>query len=157
LYKCSYILPVIVQIDHSVRGLCVKEYPNHPKGCPNFGKKKGCPPSAELFDEVYDLSKPVFAIINKFDFKSHTDKMRKLHPEWSNRQVECCLYWQPSARKELLKHIKHFKEEHREYTIEPCPEAMGVNITETMKKAGIILEWPPETVTYQIALAGIRI
>lgn len=53
---------IIVQvnpvIDYSVRGLCVKPYYNHPKGCPNFNKKKGCPPNAELFDKVYDLTKP---------------------------------------------------------------------------------------------------
>ena len=38
-----------------------------------------------------------------------------------------------------------------------CPEAMGVNVTETMKNVGIILEWPPETVTYQIVIAGSRL
>jgi len=40
---------------------------------------------------------------------------------------------------------------------EACPEAMGINITATMAQAGIMLEWPPESVTYQIALAGIRL
>jgi len=35
------------------------------------------------------------------------------------------------------------------------PEAMGVNVTETMKRVGIELEWPPVNVAYQIALAGI--
>lgn len=98
------IIQVTPVIDYSVRNLCVNPYPGHPKGCPNFDKKKGCPPGAALYDQVYDLSKSVYAIINKFDFKAHTDRMRNLHPEWSERQVRCCLYWQKGARRELLQH-----------------------------------------------------
>jgi hypothetical protein len=30
-----------------------------------------------------------------------------------------------------------------------------VNITETMESVGIVLEWPPENLTYQVALAGM--
>jgi predicted metal-binding protein len=56
----------------------------------------------------------------------------------------------------LCKPIRDFYREYgSRYKVTTCPEAMGVNITETMKDAGIILEWPPENVTYQIALAGI--
>lgn len=151
------IVQVVPVIDYSVRGLCIKPYPGHSKGCPNFGKKKGCPPGAAKYDEVYDLNLPVHAIINKFDFKAHTDRMRMLHPEWSERQVRCCLYWQPGARKQLLIKIKEFLKQYgRGYSIETCPEAMGVNITATLAKVGIELEWPPETVAYQVALAGIK-
>ncbi len=35
------------------------------------------------------------------------------------------------------------------------PEAMGVNITETMKGSGVILEWPPRILVYKVALAGV--
>lgn len=153
----SIIIKVNPVIDYSVRGLCRKVYHGHPKGCPNYGKKKGCPPEAEYFDKRYDLSKPVFAIANTFDFKAHTDRMRTLHPDWSDRQLKCCLYWQRGARNELLKHIRQFLKQYGlEYKIETCPEAMGVNVTETMKNAGILLEWPPETITYQIAFAAIE-
>lgn len=150
------IIQVNPAIDYYVRSLCFKPYPDHSKGCPNYGKKKGCPPEAELFDHVYDLDKPVYAIINKFDFKAHTDRMRQLHPEWSERQVRCCLYWQQGARNQLKEKIMYFFREHRGHHVEPCPEAMGVNITATLADVGIILEWPPETVAYQVALAGIR-
>lgn len=34
---------------------------------------------------------------------------------------------------------------------------LGVNVTETMKNAGVILEWPPANIAYQIALAGVRL
>lgn len=145
-------------IDYSVRGLCVKEYPGHKKGCPNFNRKKGCPPQAGFFDKVYDLDKPVYAIINEFDFKAHVDKMRKLHPDWSKRKLECCLYWQKKARKELLEAIKQFLKENQNYKIykvETCPEAMGVDVTKTLANAGIILEWPPVNIVRQVALAAI--
>jgi len=143
-------------IDYSVRGLCIKPYYNHPKGCPNFNKKQGCPPNAKYFDKVYDLTKPVCAICNIFDIKTHIKNMKVKQPNWSEHQLRCVLYWQGSARKHLKEHIIKFMKENRNYSIETCPEAMGVNLTETMENAGIILEWMPENVAYQIALAGIK-
>lgn len=144
-------------IDHSMRGMCIKSYPNHPKGCPNYGKKKICPPKYPTLDKLILLTikQPIYAIYNKFDFKEHCDRMRKRHPMWSKRQVECCLYWQGRARKFLKENIKKFIKKHPHYDIVQCPEAAGVNLTATMKNAGIKLEWPPVNYTYQIVLAGI--
>jgi len=146
----------------SPRGLCVREYPNHKLGCPNYGKRKTCPPYVQMFDSVYNLSRPVYAIYNVFGFKSHVDRMREKHPDWSQRQLECCLYWQSTARKQLKEKIEAFKkllDEHYQgtrYSIILTPEAMGVNVTETMWGVGIKLEWPPVNVAYQIAFAAIR-
>lgn len=152
--QMKIIIPVMPVIDYSVRNLCIYPYPGHKKGCPNFNKKNGCPPGAKLFDTVYDLSQPIFAIIHKFDLAGHVARMKGLHPEWSQRQLECCLYWQPRARKQLLQHIKYFLSDHPGYKVEACPEAMGVNITGTLKNSGLILEWPPKEWAYQVALAG---
>ncbi len=82
--------------------------------------------------------------------------MKQKHPNWSEHQLKCVLYWQNSARKNLKNHIADFLKENNKFTIETCPEAMGVNITETMNQIGIKLEWPPMNIAYQIALAGIR-
>lgn len=150
------VVQVIPVIDYSVRGLCTKPYPGHKKGCPNFNHKNGCPPGVKKFDEEYDLSKPVYAIVNSFDLAAHVEKMRIDHPKWSHRQLVCCLYWQRRARKQLFEGIKLFMREHRHYAVEPCPEAMGVEITKTLQAAGIYLEWPPKTVAYQVALAAIK-
>lgn len=140
----------------SPRGLCVREYHNHKKGCPNYNKKNGCPPNLPMLDEVYDLSKPIYAIYNIFDFKGHVDRMKERHPHWSKRQLENCLYWQGSARKKLKERIKIVEGIFIDCTAILCPEGMGVQVTETMKKVGIELEWPPYSVTYQIALAGLK-
>ena len=146
------VKPVIIRPVHS---LCVKPYLNHKNGCPRYGKKEGCPPGVPMFDSFYDLSKSVYAIYNKFDFKGHVDRMREKFPDWSKRQLECCLYWQGTARKNLKERIEIFKMiAHREYFVNTVPEAMGVNVTETMKRVGIELEWPPVNVAYQIAMAG---
>ena len=34
------------------------------------------------------------------------------------------------------------------------PEAGGVDVTATMKKIGVNLEWPPEHMVYLVALVG---
>lgn len=149
----SYKMVSIV-IDKSLRSLCKRPYYNHARGCPNYNKKDGCPPKALHIENVLDLSNPIYCIFNKFDFKSHVDKMRGRHPEWSIRQLECCLYWQGTARKKLKSEITNFKEKHPALKIVMCPEACGVNITETMRLINIDLEWPPKTVTYQVVLAG---
>ena len=141
-------------INYSVRGLCTKSYYNHKKGCPNFNKKDGCPPQAMFFDKYYDLSNPVYVIWNKFDLGAHVEKLRSKYPDWSEHQLSCCLYWQPKARGVLKENIKEFLREVPGQKMTSCPEAMGVNITETMKSIGIELEWPPKKFTYQVAMAG---
>lgn len=143
-------------IDLSVRGLCVAPYEGHPHGCPNFSKRPTCPPAAPLWGDVYDLTKPTYAIINQFDLAAHVVRMMADHPNWSYRQASCCLYWQGTARKELHTGIETFKIIHPGYTVEECPEAMGVDVTKTVAQLGIILEWPPRELVYKVALAGIK-
>lgn len=144
-------------IDHDMRKLCLHPYPNHPKGCPNFGKKEGCPPRAPTIEKTLDLSAMVWAVWNVFDFRSHVEKMRVAHPLWTKRQLECCLYWQPKARGQLkLEIMRHVRAEWNGVPnrLVACPEAQGVNLTETMRQVGIELEWPPVTVALQIVLIG---
>ena len=45
---------------------------------------------------------------------------------------------------------------HANMKMVTCPEAAGVNVTATMASIDIDLEWPPVTVAYQVALAGIK-
>lgn len=152
------IQPVKVEpvIDYSVRGLCARPYPLHPKGCPNLGKCDRCPPTAVLFDRAYDLTQPVFAVINNFNLEEHVTRVAEKNPTWSDRQLRCVLYWQPKARKQLEAKIQHLQRgELSRYSVERCPEAMGVNVTETLANAGIFLEWPPVQIARQVALFGM--
>lgn len=72
---------VKVCIDHSVRDLCRQAYPGHPKGCPNWGRKAGCPPAAPLIETLLDLTRPVVAIFHVFDLAAHRQRMWALHPD----------------------------------------------------------------------------
>jgi len=141
-------------LDRKMMVMCCFPYPGHRAGCPNFDKKEGCPPKTPMLDEILDISKPVFAIYNIFDLKSHVDRMREKHPNWTDRQLRCLLYWQPKARKDLRGKIRSFLALYPHLKIIACPEANGVNVTETMSNAGITLEWMPVNVAYQIVFAG---
>jgi len=133
--------------------LCCLEYPLHPHGCPNYEKKVGCPPMAKHLRDLIEFSL-VYAIWNIFPFGQHVQRMKSLHPEWSERQVRCCLYWQGKARKQLGFEVDYFLSLHPDMHIIQCPEASGVNVTKTMASINKFLEWPPEKIAYQIVLAG---
>ena len=162
LEQFKRIYPVV---DYSVRQLCTQPYGlndvtgrfSHPNGCPNYGKKVGCPPDTPSIEALIDVSKSVWAIWNIFDFATHCQKLRDKHPKWSKRQIECCLYWQGTARKQLKINIAAFLKQHRGYRIISNPEGAGVNVTATMVSIGHKLQWPPITKTYQVALAGERL
>jgi hypothetical protein len=149
---------VVPVIDHKVRALCLHEYPGHPKGCPNFGMRPDCPPMAPFFEEVYNMDAPFFAVVNSFDLGDHVDRMRAKHPGFSDRQLYCCLFWQPKARKQLRLKVAEMMKKvgWLGLTVEFNPEAMGVDLTATLADAGIALEWPPRKIACQVALFGTK-
>jgi hypothetical protein len=152
-------LQVVPVIEPQARGcLCVRPYPNHPHGCPNVGHKIGCPPTAPKLEEYFDLAKPCWVIYNVFDFGEHVRRMRNTHPDWTQRQLECCLYWQPRARKELREEVRRFLKEPfgTDFELNYCPEAMGLDVTATLRNVGVELEWPPVEKALQVAFGAIR-
>ena len=148
-------MPVVRPVlNAKVRGLCRKPYPGHPRGCPNWNSRATCPPGAPLLSRLLDLSQPVYCAYNAFDLAAHVARMKVRHPEWSKRQLHCCLYWQGTARKQLRIRVDQFLERQPELIVLYCPEACGVDVTATMESLGISLEWPPARTTYQVALIG---
>lgn len=145
-------------IDYKFKGYCLKPYDGHPKGCPNFNnpKRPDCPPRAPKFDQYFDMNKSIYAIIIEFDLSSHVTRMKIANPNWSDKQARCCLYWQGSVRKELKKATAQFLKTHPGYEISYTPEAMGLNVTETLQNVGINLEWPPIHKVCKVAIAGIK-
>ena len=142
-------------INPRVRGYCCLPYPGHPRGCPNWNKRDICPPKAKAFAKLIYMSKPIYCIYYRFDLKSHTEKMRGRHPDWSDRQLRCCLYWQNTARKQLRLKTEAFLADHPDYTILTCPEGNGVDVVATVRQIGIELQWPAVDYAYKIALAGM--
>lgn len=151
----------LLLIEPSVRGLCCKPYEGHPHGCPNFASGVlRCPPNAPLIGNVMSLFQDHYVVWNEFDLALHVAKMHARHPRWSRRQLFNCLYWQPTARKQLREEIDKLIMDRswdgrKDVIVLTTPEACGVNVTETMKRIGIELEWPPRDKAYQVAVVGI--
>ena len=141
-------------VQRKLRALCIKPYPLHPKGCPNYDHKRGCPPAAPFLNEAFDLLRSCYVVYHAFPLGRHVARMRRIHPEWSMRQLVCCLYWQGRARKLLEAEILRFSRNYPKLTVERCPEAMGLNVTETLRHAGVPIEWPPQEVALTVAFAG---
>jgi len=139
---------------------CRLRYPGHPKGCPNFGQRDTCPPQAPPIGQVIDLAQPVWLVWNTFDLGGYAERMRQRHPDWSERQLRCCLYWQGTARKELRKRLDAFMSERFGFgafdmAAVQVPEAHGVDLTLMMARIGIYL-WPLGDTACQVALVGTR-
>jgi len=72
-----------------------------------------------------------------------------LIPGWSDRQCRNPLYWQGGVRKRLKEKCRAFGCN----IILDIPEACGVEVFETMKNAGVIIDRHPETVI-KVMLVG---
>ncbi len=119
-------------IDYRAREWCKLPYPDHPKGCPNYSHKATCPPQVCLVEDWCDLQKPMWFIIVPFNLKTHIEKMLSLHPNWTDRQARCVLYWQSRVNRQLEDKSKLFTfGKNLIFTI--CPEAMGVNVIKTLR------------------------
>lgn len=129
-------------------------YPRHPKGCPNYGKRASCPPAAPLVHEAFEIDRPLWLVAVMYDLGGHRARMRNKHPDWTEAQVNCCLYWQGVARKQLRDECSLFRFEHRGFWVTDCPEAMGVQVIRTARRAGIPVEPRPTDKVWKIALLG---
>jgi len=132
--------------DKTLKGLCKLPFYNHAKGCPNWGKKEGCPPNVLPIHKILDFNKDLYVIYNEFSVGEFAQKMRLTHPEWEEhpRQWYNPRRWQGTARKQhKIEKIKAL--ETGINTILSCPEANGVNMTDLMSKVGVELKWnwPP--------------
>lgn len=144
--------PVEAVCDPKMIAHCRDKYPRHPKGCPNWGEKIGCPPKVRFFPNVY--SKEVYIAAVKFNFADYLSLRRRDHPNWTDRALRNPLYWQGHVNSELEQLMFKHLSTHPEITgeIVLSPEAMGVNLFETCAKAGIYLEKTPTHFAYKVAL-----
>lgn len=152
-------------IDPRTREWCKLSYSDHPNGCPNYNKRDTCPPKAPLINEYFDLKQSHWFAIIKYNVTEHAVLLKEKHPDWSDKQCRCCLYWQNTARKQLRDIIKKFIKEKNfvsnfsdtdigklDYTL--IPEAMGVNVFRTCRKIGVHIMKNPINIIYKVALIG---
>lgn len=134
--------------------LCTLSYPGHKKGCPNVGKRSYCPPKTQYFPKVYE--EQVYIVAVGLDFEAYRKMRKEQHPSWTERQQRNPLYWQGYLRKILKDYAREVlaKMADKKSVIIANPEAMGVNLTETCRKCGLKLEWPPDNYVYKMFLIG---
>ena len=144
-----------LEISERYQCLCLKRSNSFRKGCPNYGKKNGCPPRS-LFNEDYDLTKPIYLITTDFELTEHAQRIRAVHLNWTERAVYNPRYWQATARKLHEKEVREFLKEHNSYSIERSPEGSGINVDRLCKLCDILLEWPPRKLTRIVSIGAIK-
>lgn len=152
--KEIFLGPTRAVCDSKFMDLCTLPYPNHSKGCPNVGKKSYCPPKVKYFPEVYE--EQVYIVAVGLNFKAYREMRKGQHPSWTERQQRNPLYWQGYLRKKLKDYAKEMlvRMADKKSIIIINPEAMGVNLTETCRRCGLKLEWPPNNFVYKMFLIG---
>lgn len=141
-------------VNHRARAWCTLPYPDHPHGCPNFDRRSDCPPRAPRVEHWLDFARPHWFIIARFDLDRFAARMKSIHPNWSDRQCRCCLYWQNSVRKRLSSSCEVFQRSNNGVTFTLRPEAMGIDVISTALKLGIPIEPRPRGIVHKIALVG---
>lgn len=143
-----------VVIDMQAREWCKLPYHDHPKGCPNYGRRAICPPQAPLVTNFLNLEKVTWLMVAAYDLGAHMDRLAKLYPGWSELQLRNPLYWQGSVHSFLKTLCEEFAQKHPEVIYTLIPEAMGVNVFSTVLHFGIPLEKKPKRIVYKVALIG---
>lgn len=139
--ESGFIVPIKkLVLSSQVGEWCQMPYPGHKKGCPNYGKADRCPPKALHVSEYFNLEKPLYFVHSEFDLKAHAERMKERHPNWSDRQCRCVLYWQPKSRKQMKERVGYACSALKTNRVAACPEAMGVNVFATARLSGLHLD-----------------
>lgn len=137
------------------RDWCKLPYDGHKKGCPNHCNSDTCPPNVEYKPKLPDKLK---ILVCKFDMKKYVNSMSMLHPDWTEKQLRCVLWWQGSIKKIMKDKIS---EDKLNPTIiygsgsgfgGPSMEAIGINVILTLKKLHIPIKAKPTDTVYMAAL-----
>ncbi|MFA5731568.1 MAG: hypothetical protein WC934_06150 [Acidithiobacillus sp.] len=172
-------------MEDNIGRFCRLPYPDHPNGCPNFGKNELCPP---LFKPIphtkfNDYSK-LMLLWAEFDFKSYKIEMKQqwiennkskgIEKEPTDKQISCCLYWQNSVKRIIIKSLntmikdKNISEpslilacgsgfKHKKGANNCASmEAGGINVILTFKKLHIDIEVKPVNKVILCILLGFR-
>ena len=130
---------------------CKLPYPNNKNGCPNYGKKD-CPPKASLFENI--ISPPFKLVAIRFKIEEHAKRMKEKHPDWSDKQARCVLYWQKGVDKKLKQECEEIADNN---IILYKPEAHGINLFATCKNIGLVLKKNPQKIVWKMAIIGKRV
>ena len=154
----DYIFDVTKNLVYDMRAKdwCKLPYPNHKKGCPNYNKNPDCPPQSPNIEEFIKINRKKWFIVECFDLEKHRNKMKKKHPEWTDKKCNCLLYWQKGVRKRLIEKCIKFISGNKDLIYTLLPESMGVHVFNTAKSIGIPIKRNPNKKVFKIALVGYK-
>ncbi|MGI6484602.1 MAG: hypothetical protein ACOX0R_03195 [Candidatus Dojkabacteria bacterium] len=124
----------------TANSLCVQPCYNYKRGCPNFGKKEGCPPNLKHISEEYDMNS-IHILLLKFPFGEYFAQRKEVHPDWTDRALINPRHWQNHLKACLNREWENIKDDYPEHTFIQNPEGQGVNIVETLEGYEIEMEW----------------
>jgi len=157
----------------------VQSYCNNPEYlCPYYGHSWACPPEAPYLEhEIMNYDK-FYLIYTKFDIKEKGNnksknsfkykdmreimeqEMEKFLNQYRNEFKEIKILWDG--------HCRVCEKENRKCSIEedaPCRypdkirysmEAVGIDVTQTVKNLNIDIEWPPINHVYRFGLVCVK-
>lgn len=147
-----------------IEDLCYRSYPRHPKGCPNIDKCEWL--NIPTFGTILEYGRYThfYLIYAKFDFKQYKKLREKEHPNWTENQIKCVLYWQKSVIRLLKNYLNNLN--LKDSYVLGCGSGFDVlhqkrvgsmensciNVFSTMKLNGIKMEVKPENVIYLVCL-----
>jgi len=143
-----------------VEELCLRPYPNHPKGCPRFDQHL-CPPYAPFLGDDIDYYNHFYLVYINFDFGNYKELRKEENPEFFNSEnrLKCLIYWQNSVKNLLKGKIERIIDQNTDFLIAGCGsgmkikgykydvysmEAMGINVFSTLKLNKIPFELRPK-------------
>jgi predicted metal-binding protein len=149
---------------------CTLPYPGHPRGCPNYGVKRTCPPKIDRspYSDFVRSARFFKLVLVKVDLNQQSAKMLGKHPDWSDKKSRCLRYWQPGAKKAISDYIERTcqpgdfvlgsgsgaKVFHKE---RPSMEAAGINVFQTLKNNGIKFEVKPRNYATLVSLVCSKV
>lgn len=105
-----------------------------------YGIRSGCPPLVLYVEEILDLGRPIYLVLQEFDLVGYVEGRRKLFPDWTEAQLRNVLYWQNGNLVALRRRVDSEHRLLRTGTALIKPEANGVNVYRTAEASGLRLE-----------------
>ena len=170
--KIQYEQIKFVEQESDITNSCLKPFSGNPGGCPNYGRTWNCPPNTPALHDVKNMirdSEHCFLIIGreKIDKNSETEEQSRLKYSILVHRINHII----KVVRQRWPDILSFHGPSCKYCIDEkvgectypsaCrfpevwtypPEAVGINVFQTMASSGYIIQKSPEDVVYRAGL-----
>lgn len=153
IFKNLKIDKSTISFKENIGEWCKLPYPDHPNGCPNYGKNLYCPPDNPFYkEEVLKYSIHIL-FYTHFNINAYKSELSIKNKDWSDRKLSCCLYWQKSLKNKLFQKVLPYYDKNVDLllgcgsgfgNIYYSMESVGINVFKTLKDNNINIERNPK-------------